>query len=64
MKRVRMLILSAAFVLSAFSFAFADIAAPKDPISEATNGSLSTFGAIAAVAIAGVLAFVYSKNKK
>ncbi len=63
MKQFRTLLLSLIFALSAASFAFADVAV-ADPIERATGGTLNTFGAIAAVAIAGVLAFVYSKRKK
>ena len=63
MKRIRVVILSMLFALSAASFAFADIAAPKDVVSEATGGRLSLVGLIAAIAIAGVLGYVYSKRK-
>ena len=63
MRKIRVFALTLLFGLSAASFAFADIAAPKDPVSAVTNGRLSLFGVIAVIAIAGVLAFVYSKRK-
>jgi len=64
MKNLRSLLLSLIFALSSVSLAFADAALPEDPIERMTNGALTTVGAIATVAIAGVLGYMYSKKKK